>query len=547
MKSDRVIDDENVKLPFEPTKQSAILGYLITKPEFFAHARAVIDPSWFNDVRDGIVYKALLAFWDEFERAPSIDELKCQRVITREQQSDIVSLRKTIDRSGDNTAIYGLDLLQTELTEWMHARIFHELIDKSKHLFNDQKFAEAYQVVAQKIERIQTTQFENGARFKCDGIAALFEKSKEEYADACTIGLQEWDWEMSGHQSKEGCLIKGDSTVAVAPSNTGKTTMLIAVAVANLLRGKHVQLVTHEGRPDEIYRMLIRCLLRQTRDSIDREIAKPGSKDLLHSVVKYLDDHLWFLPMNGAGVTVESVGATIRQQHKEHVAKFGFGFDLLVDDYPAKLVRKALGKQTPEKRLEDEAIYNYFAALAGELGCHALLAAQTNRAGSAAGREGKRNLDNEDVAESWGIITGATNVIMMRRSDEEKKGDLVTYCVTKTRSAKSGLQVLAVSDFDRATTHREDLPHACFFTKEKEGEALARLAAQRLAGPAPAPDASAILQGMTAAAEALAASKASKAKVRLLEEVRALPPCKPANDSPAMKATGSGWGKPAYK
>jgi hypothetical protein len=96
-------------------------------------------------------------------------------------------------------------------------------------------------------------------------------------------------------------------------------------------------------------------------------------------------------------------------------------------------------------------VYNYFSQIALEHNCHVLTAIQTNREGSKVNRKvGKgaesRFLTMEDVMESWGPMTTATNVISINRPPEAQARHVTGFCICKSRSSEVGVVFLA--DFE---------------------------------------------------------------------------------------------------
>jgi hypothetical protein len=258
-----------------------------------------------------------------------------------------------------------------------------------------------------------------------------------------------------------GSLLPGDTTVVVAPTNSGKTTSMLTTAVANARRGKSVLLMTHEGRPSDIKMKLLCCALGVTQAKIFEKMrGSPEERKLLERAAMMLESQITYVPYNKAGLCVEDVEPIIRRKQDERAAKnSGEGFNLLVSDYPAKLTTRMGAEGKMSKRNIDEIVYGYYIQYALEYGFHSLLAIQTNREGSRInkGQREPRLLTGEDVHESYGPIQEATNVITINRDPTAKARSRLTYYVDKSRSSETGFAVVCRTDFGSATTHSDKL------------------------------------------------------------------------------------------
>jgi hypothetical protein len=161
-----------------------------------------------------------------------------------------------------------------------------------------------------------------------------------------------------------------------------------------------------------------------------------------------LEEKILYVPYNKAGMCVEDVLPIIRRRQDEWASKHqGSGFDLLVSDYPAKLSTEKAAHGHMQRRTIDEVVYEYYVQLALELKLHSLLAIQTNREGSKVNRDKERLLTMEDVLESWGPMTAATNVITGNRSDLDGFKKRLTLYFAKSRSSDKGRAVVCKTNF----------------------------------------------------------------------------------------------------
>jgi len=156
---------------------------------------------------------------------------------------------------------------------------------------------------------------------------------------------------------------------------------------------------------------------------------------------------------------VEEVISIVRRKQEERIAKYGAGYKILIDDYPAKLTTTQNSKGNYSKRTVDEIVYNNFAQLALENNFHSLCAIQTNREGSKVnkGQKEDRLLTMEDVLESWGAMTTATNVWTINRDPMAKVKNRLTYYIDKSRSSETGFAVVCRTKFGNSITHSDKL------------------------------------------------------------------------------------------
>jgi hypothetical protein len=138
----------------------------------------------------------------------------------------------------------------------------------------------------------------------------------------------------------------------------------------------------------------------------------------------------------------------------------GKGYDLLIDDYPATLGTSQLKGKGYNRGDSDAYVYDYFVQLSLELNFHSLLAVQSNREGSKVNaklKEEGRFLRMEDVAETFGPMKRATNVISINRDAHAMTNNKVTFYICKSRSGQTGWAVYCNSDYDRYITHSNEL------------------------------------------------------------------------------------------
>lgn len=447
-------------LPFSEAKQDALLGHLIKDEKFFRQARAKIQSEWFLDAYCSKVWSAKVSFFEKFGRSATVEELRESRAFATEDSATKEKILNKINQCLLAMQNYKLDALADELTNWMHARIYHEGVNKSKDMFNSQKFDEAYTVLKGLSKDIDSTSFIGDNEVDFEGFYQDIELALAQRKNAITFGSSLVD-RLLLPDAEFGSLLPGDTTVLLAPTNVGKTTTVISVICHNIKRGKSCLLITHEGTEQDL-KLKIWCNILgcSKADLVEMHRTEEGL-NRLNKGLGFIRRFLTFVHYPKAGATIEEVESIVRRKQDERIAQKGKPFDLVVDDYPAKLITTLAKGGQFSKRHIDDISYGYFVQLALEYNSHCLLPVQSNRTGSKINKnvqaEEKRLLLGEDVQESFGVIQQATNVITLNRDPLAEALGYMTFYIDKSRSNEKGFAVVCRTDYARATTHSDDL------------------------------------------------------------------------------------------
>lgn len=462
------IEGAGETLPFSSPKQEALLGYALTDEKFFALAKLQLKPEWFSNPRVNQLWNMSLGYSNRYHRAPKATEVaECPAMINQDL-AEQNRLRSVLNLCIERRMDFGLDALGAELTDWLHARIFIVNMKKAEALFNAAtkaqdtgKFQDAYATIKAMSREIDETSFEPSQAEDMSDPIGDFERQLAESKNAISFGLPAFDRLLLPEGEGNGSLLKGDMTILLAPTNIGKTTTMVTIAAHNILQGKDVLLITHEGRVGDIKNKIWQSLMGLTRQDV---LANLGSADFRQHLAYFqglVHKHLEYLPLNKAGLTVEEVEVTIRRRQDRWMAKHhGKCFDLIIDDYAAKLTTQQARGGHFQLRQIHEVVYNYFSQIALAKGqeCHVITAIQTNRKGSETNRKATKNTESrlltlEDVMESWGPMTTATNVISINRDMAAQAKQLVTFYICKSRSSEVGWAVVVKSDYAAARSH----------------------------------------------------------------------------------------------
>lgn len=463
---------KGTQLPFDNRKQLAVLGHLLTNPKFFEQAKHRIRPEWFNDFNAKNAYALMLKHYEIYQSPPTSVELTTTQLFTTVSEEDVPGIKGIIAKAITETGNIGLDVVRHELTEWLHAHIYQEGVQKSVALYNSGKFNECYRIVADRVAQIRDTTFDEDNEFSFEHpvlwdaegrVAGGYLRSQEDsYKDSISTGFELLDAALRPEGTTGGGLFRGDMTVLLAPSNVGKTSFMITVIAHAIAAGQSVLFMSHEGRPSDLREKVLQSLLSVTKPQLFALPYTQEGLDRLTFAIEACKRGLTYIPYNRAGMNVEEVVPIIRRKQEQRVAtNNGKGYDLLVSDYPAKLSTEKAKGGMPKRNI-DEVVYDYYVQLPLEFNFHSLVAIQTNRQGSIANRDESRLLTMEDVLESWGVMTAATNVLSLNRDVQAALKNRLTTYVCKSRSSATGTAVVSNTRYSQCITHSNDLGGTCY-------------------------------------------------------------------------------------
>ncbi len=467
-------------LPFSVNRQEAVLGYVLTRESFFLQCKDRIEPRWFNDPVLALVYEAQLLWYHQYKKFPNwADVLEHPRVRGETQQRRNLIFGVLERCVGVRLQEHAIEPIMAELTEWLHARRYMERVYSSRDMFNRGQFKESYLEIDKLSREIHEITFAEDKVYRFNDPGAILAKRYENVQGALTWGLSVFDKLLLPEAGGNGCLLKGTTTTIVAPVNCGKTTLMTTVAVANMARGKKVLYVPHEGSIDELRVKILCCMMDKDIEWLNHYLSPVscGGLDLLHKkdptqeeqkivgrVVRFieiLEKYLTFMPMIHPGLFVEDVVAAIRRKQEEAVNIDGRGYDLVVDDYPAKLTTKEAAGGKLEHRHKMDIIYASLNLLAEEVGFAMLNAAQTNRDGVKinGGYRGSehRLLEMTDIGESLGPLQDIATVITANRSPLDEAQNRISLHNAKSRTGTRGWTVVCRSNYAHGITHGEQL------------------------------------------------------------------------------------------
>jgi hypothetical protein len=306
---------------------------------------------------------------------------------------------------------------------------------------------------------MNSTNFSRPQTFDFTDLDSILYEQENEWKNGLTFGNSLMDGclvEGAGITDEGGGLLPGDCTILLAPVNSGKSSSLINIAVANIVRGKNVLFVSHEGRELDLSVKMLQCSLGLTKKELVEWGRSKEYRDIILMMTEQFSKNFTFCHNVKAGNTVESVMNLVRTLDQDRKMQTGGkGYDLIIDDYPTVLTTEKASKGKLATREIHDIIYGNFVDLAGELKIHVVGAQQTNREGikmnnRANGETGLIGL--EQSAEAIGPAQRATNIITLNRPPHARINNYVAYKISKSRSSETGWVVVTETDFKRART-----------------------------------------------------------------------------------------------
>lgn len=450
--------------------QASVLGWILKDKEFAYNCKVYLLPEMFNDSFLQEIYEKIIYFLEEYKVCPSLENLSNLFFNNKEYST----FKQKIYECEAQTRNFPLSYLSKEINTWIRLCIYKKSLHKAIDAYKSNQDELLKSIFNKTINDIVDIKFNGHIEYQFGDIYGDIETSIKSKENALTTGLKELDSIMGGG------LFRGEHTLLIAPSGTGKTTVCINFLYHNIFHNKHCLFLTHEMTSHAIAEKIRQRMLYKTYAEFIEMVRDKSeeTKFLLEKVENKLKKYLTYIPYNKAGgMYVEDVVDIIRQKNIELFNKEGKYYDLIVDDYPGKLISSNM-KQYKEIRHSIRYVYEQFHQLALEFNSHAISPVQTNRDAykknkNRSSKEGEL-LGAEDISEAFSIITDASNAITVNRSEEAQDKELLTFYVDKTRSSVSRKSLLVKTDYTRAITHDQRLQDS--FSQELEKKKYSNLA-----------------------------------------------------------------------
>jgi hypothetical protein len=489
--------NDNFCLEFNEAFQEAVAGHLLTDTMFFLKCKDQIPHFYFTDPIVSELVRIAYTYYDNPNYGNSLP--------TRSDVVDLITFKFREDIKSQKTYISMLDrcylvskdrkieLIQSLMTGWLRLIKLQDGFKAALNKYNRKEFDDAIDFTEKFIKEVRKASFLKDERADFTNLEQFYIKRKESLdTDCCTIGHDVFDEMLRSGSSKnnnktldinlrtKGSLAPGDTSIIMGASNSGKTTTIVSIIAANIVMGKHVLLITHEQKDDDIKDKIVKSITNLDSSELEGIIrGDVNIKNRLKAAEELLTKYLVYVPWIKVGkMNVESVVNVIRLEQEMRVSNTGKGFDLLVDDYPGKLRSTELKGRQLQGHEEVGYVYDQFVNIAKEHKFHAILPVQTNREGYKTNRNGDsgRLLDQGDIAGSFAVAQMADTVITINRSPADVKGNRIKFYMAKCRTNATGATFASQTDMARSRTHHVSLGCAVIGSGEDCSDAALSIA-----------------------------------------------------------------------
>jgi replicative DNA helicase len=476
--------------------QEAVLGHAIRDSQFFLKCKSFLKPNYFLNSRMRWLCETVFALYDKRLKIPNESEIRVEAIKEFVDGKDIEQVLRKYNDCVLNANRLPIDLIREDMTAWLQMSKFSEIIPHAAQLFNTNKFQESMALIDKSVREIREVNFEKDQSFDFSDLEKVLSKINEESKDGITTGHRLLDelmvqvgetttkitMDSSGNRSEETVpapgLKLGDTTVLLGATNSGKTTLMVTFARNALIAGKSVIYFTHEQKDTDIVLKLTAALAELTVHEAKTafEPGKTPQEEQVRKVhrrrIKWIKeeilsrpDRFKYIPYTKAGgMYVEDVVDIIRLMNEQRSNMtdsegnlLGRPYDLVINDYPAKLQSKAFQGKRVEYRIEQEYIYDQFVQLALEFNVHCLVGVQSSRDGYKKNRTASDFLGMDSVAEAFGIARIASNVLTINRSEDDIKNQKMSLYIAKSRNAMTGTVFVSSTMMDRSIMFAETL------------------------------------------------------------------------------------------
>jgi len=441
------------RLPFDIDGQRAIVGWMLKNREFAYKAKQHLNKDIFVTSLLGEIFSGIVDFTNQYQDVPSKENLIT--IFSYKNVEEFSKFKQEINDCIALSGVYNLSSLQSGITVWLQTSIFKNYSSKIGPHYKKANIPVMQVMMKDALSAISEVNFEKTLQYQFGDFLGDFATSKNEKTNCVTTGVSQFD------QLIGGGLFPGEHTVVLGGLNTGKSTFALNVVYHNLMKEKDVLWMIHEGRPREWINKLRQRFLNCTKEELDSKLLSKDQETLniLTVVEDELQKHLLFLPiLKSGGLYIEDIVDMVKMEQEKHYCKYGKYFDLIVDDYPKKLMSRSFSKSV-EKRSCLEYVYEEFHRLGMEFSCHALTLAQVNREGYKDNRkrEPGEYLGSENISEAFGIAQDCDNLFTLNRSDLDNKNNILYVHTDKTRGNANKQVIMFTTDYAKAITHDESM------------------------------------------------------------------------------------------
>lgn len=447
---------------------SAIIGHCLVNAWFLRHCSKNLKKSHLNHAMLADIYDYVTEYYGMYSCAPTVPEMENHFMTKHPDLTTYTKYRLAIAAAVEKRDNFKVEGLASNIRGWLKLRVLRNSIGDQTKFFNQTNYQKAEQTLNETIIKLRDTNFEDEDRAVSDNMIERLEAFVNHEGEGCTFGHPDLDniildgakreYDKSETDLKKmtkGCMLAGEITILLGPSNSGKTTTLRTIAIENVMQGKDVCYVSHEESEDKMMRGLFQTFLEiQQEEMLSKAIARDQEFLKRNEGWNILSKrHLYYHEYIKPGkMFVEDVLDLIQSSHEKLMLSNGKGFDLVIVDYPSKTRSRESSKNAREDTVI-EYVYEQYRLLARKNQFHVLAPIQTNREGFKQNKDGGLYLDMDNGAGSFGVMTIGDAVVSINRTSDDQSAMRIKYFVAKSRNGEAKRVFMSETRFDLGKTH----------------------------------------------------------------------------------------------
>ena len=461
---------ENMQyLVLQDAEIEAIIGHCMTNTSFMRNCARTLQPKHIYGVIPQELYAIILEFYKPNRQIPTRQEVisaLCNKFPDEKSRGPyLLSLNRAIDLQAKN---FQVNNLSRTISGWMKVVLMRDAVNEQVKHYNSDNYVKVADTIMSFVRKVKDAEFEEDARIPVTDMKSVISSLVTNRTRACTLGHPDFDElvmansrirpQEDGFNEKtmsgltRGCLLPGEITILMGPSNTGKTTTLATIAVSNIAMQKRVAYVSCEDPKDKLRIKLLQSFSETDMIALSNTNNKEF-EDRERSWNTVAGEYLYFYEWIKPGkMYVEDVILMIENENEKVMAAHGRGFDLLIVDYPGLLSSREFGRGK-DVWAEKTHVYNEFRLLGKNLEFHVVAPIQTNREGFKQNSAALQILDLDSIAQGFAIGANADNVITINRNPSDHQHKRIKFYVAKNRSGENKQVFLSETRFDLGRTH----------------------------------------------------------------------------------------------
>ena len=411
--------------------QQRLIWQLLVEPEFAEKTIPQLAIEYFDDFNVKRLYIIMLEFMKEFEKVPNLQNKTIHQAINKYktpnniiEEESLFGVIKRIElwneRVINKELLYDGDIVQKSTIEFIKQQEYRKLaefiIEKTKS--GEIRNKNTLFTLEEKIQKISNIGDEED--YGTEVIDDIENVLRKEFRETIPTGVEVID-ALTG-----GGLGKGEIGIILAPTGTGKSTLLTKIANTAYELGKNVLQIIFEDTEDQIKRKHYTIWSGVPLSKIDED--SENVKSLVYDKVKTIEGKgkLVIKKFSQENTTMMD----IRNWMVNYQKKWGIKFEELVLDY---LDCVESHKRTADRNEAELIVVKSFDALASDFNIPSWTAIQGNRLSI--------NSELVEAYQSGGNIKRiqkAHFVMSIAKTPDQKEANFANIRIIKARFAQDG-------------------------------------------------------------------------------------------------------------